>query len=148
MIGTYRGKPDSVFIAGRNIKALKYTQGIFGADCEFPEYHQSIIDPKQKLYAGIKWDTTHIDLKNLDYKLAKNNGMVHVSNFPKKQVLLGNIHHFVVWMWDPGYNQLYLNQEVGYKILGIVDAKLALKVMQKTNSNCFDFNQIEKVEYV
>lgn len=148
MIGTYTGTCDSIFMNNRDYVAPKYKMGIFGADCEYPEYHQSTIDPKQKLYNGVNWDTTHTDLQNLDYKLAKNDGMVHIGDYPKKQVKLGNIHHFIVWRWDPHYIQLYLNLKVSYKILGIVDAKLALEILEKTNSNYFDFNQIEKVNYV
>ena len=148
MIGSYKGKPDEKFIGQRDTRAPKYKLGFFGADCEFPEYHQSLIDPNQSLYTGAAWDTTHVKLKNQDYKLITKEGKVHVGDWPKKQIRLGNIHHLVIWKWDAPYKQLYLNQEVGYTILGIVDAKTILKVLEETNSNYFDFNQIEKVKYV
>ena len=52
----------------------------------------------------------------------------------------------MIWKWKNGYKELYLNQEVEYIILGVVDAKLALEQVKRNGNNRFDFNKIQKVE--
>lgn len=142
-LGPHHGKACSTFVSQRNINAPRYKMGIFGADCEFPEFHQSQIDPDQTLYKGWHYDTNHRVLGHLDYKLLSSKG-VHVSDSIKKQIANGNIQYLVIWKWKHQYKEIYLNQEVEYILLGIVDAKLALEHLK--SANYFDYNKIEKVE--
>jgi len=145
LVGRYKGTVNQKFIDHCNRKAADYTRGIFGVECEFPEHHQCEIDPKQTLHEGATFDTTHEDLETLDYKLYSQEG-VHVSPWIQKQIAAGRIKNLVVWKWTNGYKRLYLNDEVEYTILGVVDAKLALEHIKRNGNDRFDFNKIEKVE--
>jgi len=145
LVGTYKTTTTQKFIDHRDRRAPEYTQGIFGADCELPEHHQCEIDPKQTLHEGAAFDTTHEDLDSLDYKLYSQEG-VHLRPWIQKQISAGLIKHLVIWKWKNGYKELYLNQEVEYIILGVVDAKLALEQVKRNGNNRFDFNKIQKVE--
>lgn len=115
---------------------------LFRGACELPEYHQCDIDPKQKLYQPVGKervrvaDTTHDDYGNCDYKSDSKEG-VKLSEFTQKNIENGKINTIVVWKWvnGPKYEYGYLvrpGQKLSYEILGWIDAKEALKLLDKS----------------
>ena len=129
---TIFGTPDSDFIRMRDKKSKTMKMGVMGADCEFPEYHQSIVDPKQTYYYGFQYDTMHEDYGELDYKQYSHKG-IHISEYTKKQIKSGKVKYIVVWKWFDNnvWKQLEEGVSVGYEICGMVDAKEALKQLDK-----------------
>ena len=129
---TIFGTPDSDFIRMRDKKSKTMKMGVMGADCEFPEYHQSIVDPKQTYYYGYQYDTMHEDYGELDYKQYSAKG-IHVSEYTKKQIESGKVKYIVVWKWfnNNVWKQLEEGVSVGYEICGMVDAVEALKQLDK-----------------
>ena len=125
---TIFGAPDSDFIRMRDKKSKTMRMGIMGADCEFPEYHQCIVDPKQTFYYGFQYDTMHEDYGELDYKQYSHKG-IHISEYTKKQIESGKVKYIVVWKWFDNnvWKQLQEGVSVGYEICGMVDAAEALK---------------------
>ena len=125
---TIFGTPDSDFIRMRNKKSKTMKMGVMGADCEFPEYHQSIVDPKQTYYYGFQYDTMHEDYGELDYKQYSHKG-IHISEYTKTQIESGKVKYIVVWKWfnNNVWKQLEEGVSVGYEICGMVDAVEALK---------------------
>jgi len=59
MIGIHQGVVSKEFIERRDIMAPVFNAGIFGADAEFPEHHQSEIDSMQELNETYHYDTYH-----------------------------------------------------------------------------------------
>ena len=129
---TIFGAPDSDFIRMRDKKSKTMKMGIMGADCEFPEYHQSIIDPKQTYYYGFQYDTMHEDYGELDYKQYSHKG-IHISEYTKKQIESGKVKYIVVWKWfnNNVWKQLEEGVSVGYELCGMVDAVKALQQLDK-----------------
>ena len=129
---TIFGTPDSDFIRMRNKKSKTMKMGVMGADCEFPEYHQSIVDPKQTYYYGFQYDTMHEDYGELDYKQYSHKG-IHISEYTKTQIESGKVKYIVVWKWFDNnvWKQLEEGVSVGYEICGMVDAVEALRQLDK-----------------
>ncbi len=138
---TYFGKPDSVFIKQRNEKKDKYTQGIRGADCEFPEYHQGQIDPKQTCHLKeMAIDTIHEDLGVIDYKQYGKDG-VHISKTPKELIEKNIVKWIAVWKWSNNnrYETLEEGKSISYEVLGYVDAKLAVSLLKPDRKGVMRF---------
>lgn len=103
-------------------------------DCEFPEYHQSLIDPMQTLFEGNEkykhhcFDTIDKKLGNCDYKQYAQTG-VHISSFIYGCLKKGIIDHIIVWEWANGnrHKRLYINEDVSYVVLGAVPAQQVIK---------------------
>ena len=140
MIGLYHSIVTKEFINNRSKKEHDYKHGRRGVDCEWPENHQSIIDPNQTLYEGKETDTIHKELEGLDYKQFAKVG-VYVSPYTLTQIRKGITKHLPIWEWanNNRYQELYEGMEVSYRILGIVDAKKVLEYCEKNNTNKFPF---------
>lgn len=137
LVGIYAGIVSPEFIAHRDRKAPSYNAGIFGADAEFPEYHQVEIDPMQTLFEGWEYDTDHSVLHlALDYKMYSQDG-IHVSKPIQRAIKKGKTDALVIWRWLPEYKELQAWMQVKYEILGIVDAKEALKKLNAKNRFTF-----------
>ena len=106
-------------------------------DCEFPEHHQSLIDPLQTLFEGNDeykhycFDTIDEELGNCDYKQNSQNG-VHLSSFIYDCLKKGIIDHIVVWEWADRnrHKRLYINDEVSYIVLGAVPAQQVIETAE------------------
>lgn len=136
----FKVKPSKEFISQRDAKVKQDERDNphFFWDSELPEWHQCEVDPKQTMYPGWYFDTIHEDLGHIDYKLYSKAG-VHVSKAIQNQVKTGNIDYFGIWMWANGHKQLKEGVEVEYDLLGFVDAKEALKLLDP-KTNRFEFN--------
>lgn len=136
----FKAIPSKAFITQRNQKVARDSRDnpYFFWDSELPEWHQCEIDPKQTMNTSWHWDTVHEELGNIDYKLFSQAG-VHVSDAIQRQVKEGNIDYFGVWMWATRHQQLQEGVEVEYDLLGYVDAKEAIKKINKA-TNRFKFN--------
>lgn len=98
----------------------------FRFDCEWPEHHQCLIDPRQRLHEGFAFDVIDEGLGNVDYKIYSQNG-IHVSDYIAEQVIKGKINYFCIWTWcNYPDRPLKEGDEVDYKILGHVRADHAL----------------------
>ena len=99
-------------------------------NCEWPEHHQATIDPNQTLYEGNQYDTIHTKLGNCDYKQYAKIG-IHIGKFIQKQVNNNKIDNFVIWKWYPNNWSVTLeeNKNVTYEIIGVINAKFALKFL-------------------
>jgi len=129
---TYFGKPDSVFIKNRNKKMHEYDAGIRGADCEFPEYHQGQVDPKQICHlTEASIDTMHEDLGGMDYKQYAKRGP-HIGKYTRKQIAKNVVKWIAVWKWSNNnrYETLEEGKSISYEVLGYVDAKLAVSLLE------------------
>ena len=128
----FKGKVAKEFIERRDERVAEdkrtTVDPYFQWDCEFPEWHQSKVDPYQTLHEHpYEWDTIHKFMGNIDYKLDSKYG-VKVSDYIKGLVLEGKIQKFGVWRWlKKPHKILRLNDMVQYKILDYVDAKEAVK---------------------
>ncbi len=132
---TFFGKPDSLFIKNRNKKMHDYEAGIRGADCEFPEYHQGQIDPKQTCHLKeIAIDTIHEDLGVMDYKQYAKKG-VHIGKYTQEQIAKNVVKWIAVWKWGNNnrYETLEEGKSISYEVLGYVDAKLAVSLLNEEN---------------
>ena len=137
LIGRYTAVITAEFIKHRNIRARKLSKKIFGADSEFPEWHQCQIDPNQTLKDGIKYDTLHNVLQKLDYKSNSKDGQF-VSPWIQEN---GTADYYIIWEWTHGYIKLYENQTVTYDIVAIVPNK-GIKFNSKNRFN------LKEIEYV
>lgn len=140
--GLHTGKPPADWIESRDIhvarvmkeEGISEEDAIRRWDCEFPEYHQSLIDPLQTLFEGNEkythhhFDTIDRDLENCDYKQNSRNG-VHLSSFVYNCLKKGITNHIIVWEWADKnrHKRLYANEEVSYIILGAVPAQQVIK---------------------
>lgn len=132
--------PDKEFIIWRNKEALKLHNGIWGADCQAPEYHQAKIDKNQILITACSHDTLHSILGELDYKNYAKAG-VKIGDYCLEQIRKGIVKYIVVWEWvnNNQWEELHEGIEVSYRILGIVDAKKVLNYCEKNKTNRFPF---------
>ena len=130
----FKGIVDRAFINQRNKVMHSRNAGIRGADCEFPEYHQCQVDPCQTINPSWVFDTVHTKLGNIDYKNFSKKG-VHVSTAIQKQIIAGKIHYLGIWKWLPDNRWIELKEgmTVGYEILDYIDAKEAIKYLDKDN---------------
>ena len=130
----FKGIVDRAFINYRNKIMHSRAAGIRGADSEFPEYHQCQVDPCQTLNNSWVFDTVHTKLGNVDYKNFSQDG-VHVSTAIQKQIIAGNIDYLGIWKWLPNNRWIELKEgmTVEYEILDYVDAKEAIKYLNKDN---------------
>ncbi len=130
----FKGIVDRAFINYRNKIMHSRAAGIRGADSEFPEYHQCQVDPCQTLNNSWVFDTVHTKLGNVDYKNFSKDG-VHVSTAIQKQIIAGNIDYLGIWKWLPNNRWIELKEgmTVEYEILDYVDAKEAIKYLNKDN---------------
>jgi len=128
--GKYSGVVSLEFITQRDIKQNFYKMGLMGANCEYPEYHQSCIDANQVLSeeGEMRWDSTYLETNTtLDYKQYSKKG-VHISPYIKKALISGALEKLVIWKWSPNNRAPNLNEgtPIAYEILGVVDAQDAL----------------------
>lgn len=137
LIGRYTGIVTAEFIKSRDIQAPKLKKGIFGADSEFPEWHQCQFDPNQTLKDGIKYDTLHTILQKLDYKINSKDGP-YISPWIQKE---GKADYYIIWEWTHGYIELYENQTVTYDIVAIVPAK-GIKFNSENRFNLKEFKNV------
>lgn len=106
-------------------------------DSEFPEQHQSLIDPLQTLFEGNAkythhfFDTVDEELGNCDYKRYSQDG-VHISSFIYDALLDGIIDHIIVWEWADRnrHKRLYINDEASYIVLGAVPAQQVIETAE------------------
>lgn len=106
-------------------------------DSEFPEHHQSLIDPLQTLFEGNDeyshhcFDTIDEELGNCDYKQYAQAG-VHISSFIYDRCKDGTIDHIIVWEWADRnrHKRLYINDEVSYIVLGAVPAQQVIETAE------------------
>ncbi len=137
MIGIHQGVVSKEFIERRDIMAPVFNAGIFGADAEFPEHHQSEIDSMQELNETYHYDTYHSGLSaSLDYKMHSQKG-VHISTSIQKCIKEDVLDKLVIWRWIPFYTELKEGMRVKYEILAIVDAKEALNQLNEENRFTF-----------
>jgi hypothetical protein len=136
--GLCTGAVSAEFIEKRDVHVervmreenVKEENAIRRWDCEFPEHHQSLIDPSQTLFEGNdvhshhRFDTIDEELGNCDYKQNSKEG-VHISSYIYDTCKAGIIDHIVVWEWANSnrHKRLYINDEVSYIILGAVTAQ-------------------------
>lgn len=135
----FKATVPAKFIVRRDRMIPKFNAGIRGADAEFIEYHQALVDPFQILYEGMAWDTTHEILGNIDYKQYAKDG-VKLSEYCQKQIKAGNVHFIGVWRWLPKniWEELYEGKVVEYEILDYVDVNLLdLEEIAKTGRFVF-----------
>jgi hypothetical protein len=133
VIGKFKAIVTDDFIEHRDRMAPKYNAGVFGADAEFPEYHQCKTDPDQEIYKDWHYDTYHTPTSSAwDYKMHSQNG-IHVSPAIQRVIKSGKTDCLVIWRWIPEYTQLEAGMEVEYEIMEIVDAKLALEKLNYDN---------------
>lgn len=126
----YYSKVPSKFITIRNKRAPKYRQGIHGADCEYPEYHQLRINKELKESTDkYTHDLIHPEYGRVDFKNWSQQG-VKLSDHVLKNLKEGKVDHLCVWEWCPNnmYVQLKAGMEVEYKILYHISAKEALEL--------------------
>lgn len=111
------------FIERRDKNAVKFKAGIRGADAEFIEYHQSLIDPLQTLYEKMEYDTVHEILGNIDYKQYSREG-VHIGKYCQNLIKKGKVHKIGIWRWLPRnqWEELYEGKTVQYEIIDYIDA--------------------------
>ena len=131
----FKAKVDKAFIIQRDEKVNEDNRPnpYFRWDSEFVEFHQAKVDKFQTLYDGYEYDTYHQMLGAIDYKMYSKSG-VHVSEYIQKQIRNSRIDKLGIWMWSrPWPGPLEENQVVEYKILDYVDAKDALKHINKNN---------------
>ena len=135
------------FIEHRNSIIEKRSAGIRGADSEFPEFHQCIVDKFQTLNEGWEYDTYHEILGKIDYKQYSQAG-VHISTHIQEQIKLGNIDMLGIWKWLPDNKWVELEEgmKVQYEILDYVDAKEAIKHLNEENRFTFpiDYDTIDE----
>lgn len=131
---------DKDFISRRNVKIAEDTRTdvnpYFQWDSEFVEFHQCKVDSFQTEFKGYEADTIHQMLGNIDYKLYRgSDGTCHVSPYIQKAIKNGITEQLGIWMWNGKYpGPLQEGQTVEYTILGYIDAKQALKhIDKKTN---------------
>ena len=140
--GLCTGRVSAEFIEKRDAhvervmreEGVKEEDAIRRWDCEFPEQHQSLIDPLQTLFEGNEehthhcFDTIDEELDNCDYKQNSQKG-VHISSFIYDRCKDGTIDHIIVWEWADGnrHKRLYINEEVSYKILGMMSAEYVIE---------------------
>jgi len=124
----FKATPDHEFIQSRDKQAKKLSQQTRGADCEFIEYHQAIVDQFQTIYEGMEYDTTHTAIGRIDYKQFAQNG-VHVSTWIKARIDEGIIDALGIWRWLPNNRYVELEEDVPvqYEILEYVNAQEAMK---------------------
>jgi hypothetical protein len=129
MLGTYTGIVTEEFIKRRDymVSQPNWNAGIRGADAEFPEWHQALIDPNQTLHEGWEWDTNHLLYETLDYKQFAKPG-VKISPAIKKMIEQGRTKNLPIWRWSNGnlWVELKEGMEVSYDIIGVVNARQAL----------------------
>lgn len=125
-------KPNEDFIKERDKKGPEYKAGFRGADAEFPEWHQILIDPLQKKYIDEKGkvydaDVVHEEYGICDYKQYAKAGF-KISNNTEKSIEKEIAKKIIVWKWSNNnrWDPLEENKSVGYEIMGIVDAQEAL----------------------
>lgn len=130
----FKGIVDRAFINHRNKIMYSRDAGIRGADSEFPEHHQCQVDPRQTLNDTWVFDTFHTEKGKIDYKNYSVKG-VHVSVAIQKQIIKGNIDYLGIWKWLPNNRWIELKEgmTVAYEILDYVDAKEAIKYLDKNN---------------
>ena len=149
--GLYTGKPSAIWIEKRDahVERVMREEGaseedaIRRWDCEFPEHHQSLIDPMQTLFEGNEkyehhyFDTIDEELGNCDYKQYAKNG-VHISSFIYDCLNKGITDHIVVWEWANGnrHKKLYINEDVSYILLGAVPAQQVIKTAEIVGYDC------------
>lgn len=142
MIGEYTGIPWASYIAERDVhvqrimKKEKVTEenAIRRWDCEFPEKHQCLIDPNQTLFEGNEThkhhciDTVHTVFQNLEYKQNSKEG-VRIGHFTYTQLINNVVQNVIVWEWSNRnmHKRLYINEEVSYKILGMMSAEYVIE---------------------
>lgn len=129
---SYFGKPNKEFIIYRNEKVKKYWKEIRRGDATFPENHQCQIDPKQRLYPGFQADVIWDDVGIVDYKQYAQSG-VKLSEYTQYQIKFGPVTHICVWKWFNNniHEELFEGKTVGYELLGLVDAKKALELLNE-----------------
>lgn len=143
--GLCTGTVSAEFIEKRDVhverimreEGVKEEDAIRRWDCEFPEQHQSLIDPLQTLFEGNEkythhcFDTIDEELDNCDYKQNSQKG-VHISSFIYDRCEDGTIDHIVVWEWANGnrHKRLYINDEVSYIVLGAVPAQQVIETAE------------------
>lgn len=133
---TYFGKPDSYFMKRRNQRvsednrSMPITEKQRRWDCEWPEYHQAQVDPKQEIYWGFHYDTMHDDYGELEYKNFAKSG-VKLSEFTQKQIRAGKVKYIVVWRWFNNNKWAELKEDTSnsYEIMGLVEANYALTLI-------------------
>jgi len=124
----FKGTVSAEFIARRDKKAGGFNAGIRGADAEFIEHHQVLIDPFQSLYEGYEYDTFHSTLGRIDYKQYSKAG-IKLGEYTQRQIREGMVQYIGIWKWLPNnhWEELHEGKVVQYEILDYVDAKEALK---------------------
>jgi len=137
MIGIYTSTVSQTFIDIRNRKYKGYKHGIRGVDCEFPEWDQRLIDPKQTEYKhSIFCDNIHTEFGNVDYKNYSQEGP-YLSDSARKAVINGVIDNLVIWKWLPNnkYVELKTGMKVSYEIIGIISRKMLIDHFDKLVDN-------------
>lgn len=135
----YKAIVSKEFIKHRDNIINKRNAGIRGADAEFVEHHQVIVDKFQTLYEGATYDTHHQILGRIDYKQYAEAG-VKISPWIESKILANEIDVLGIWKWYPKNQWVKLEEgmSVQYEILDFVDAKMAA-------SRLFDYyNEKEK----
>ena len=140
MLGTYTGIVTAEFIKRRDIMVSQpnWKAGIMGADAEFPEQHQAMIDLDQTLYEGWQYDTIHSEYGNVDYKQYSQAG-VKISPAIKRVIEQGITDNLAIWKWSNGNRWVELKEgmEVSYNIIGIRDAKECISKLNHENRFTF-----------
>ena len=145
MIGTYTGIVTAEFIKRRDymVSQPNWNAGIRGADAEFPEWHQALIDPNQTLYEEWEWDTNHSLYGTLDYKQFAKPG-IKISSPIIKVIKQDKTENLPIWRWSNGNRWVELTEgmEVSYDIMGVVNARQAVDRLENVLNP--KTNKIEK----
>jgi hypothetical protein len=140
MLGTYTGIVTAEFIKRRDymVSQPNWKAGIRGADAEFPEWHQALIDPNQTLYEGWEWDTNHLLYGTQDYKQFSQAGVL-ISPDIQKVIEQDITDNLAIWEWSNGNRWVELKEgmEVSYDIIGIRDAKECISKLNHENRFTF-----------
>jgi len=135
----FKGTVTAEFIARRDSKAPGFVAGVRGADAEFIEHHQALIDPFQTLYEGYEFDTKHSVLGNIDYKQYSKAG-IKLGEYTQQQIRGGKVQYIGVWRWLPNnlWEELHEGKVVQYEILDYIDANKAIEHLDDDNRFPFD----------
>ena len=100
-------------------------------DCEFPEFHQSEIDPNQTRTGHHLYDIVDAVLEQVDYKQFAKAG-VKLSNETIRNIKSGLIKYLAIWKWEDRniHRPIERGKKYSYEVLSYVKADHALKFIK------------------